>query len=50
MVLDYKLFVPGQPLKPGTFSIIEQIPGMTESADMTVFLDQQRYWASYNIP
>ncbi|KAK3737518.1 hypothetical protein QZH41_010630 [Actinostola sp. cb2023] len=50
MVLDYKLFVPGQPIKPGTLSILEQIPGMTESADMSIHLDQRRYWASYNIP
>lgn len=27
MILDYKLYEPGKPLKPGTLWIVEQIPG-----------------------
>jgi hypothetical protein len=30
--------------------IIEQIPGFTESGDVTQVLLQQGYWASYNVP
>ncbi|XP_048582385.1 putative phospholipase B-like 2 [Nematostella vectensis] len=50
MVLDYKLFTPGQPIQPGTLSVLEQIPGMTETADMSVYLQENGYWASYNLP
>ena len=50
MILDYKLFEPGKPLKPDTLWILEQLPGIVEMADMTVLLEEQRYWASYNVP
>ncbi|XP_067299089.1 putative phospholipase B-like 2 isoform X2 [Pseudorasbora parva] len=51
MVVDYKLFVPGQEqAKPGLFTVLEQIPGMIVSADRTEELFKTGYWASYNIP
>jgi len=50
MVVDYKLFTPGQALKPGTLWIAEQIPGLVERADKTSTVTQTGYWASYNIP
>ena len=50
VILDYKRFEPGKPLKPDTLWILEQLPGIVEMADMTVLLQDQRYWASYNIP
>ena len=50
MVLDYKLFMPGAAINPGTLLILEQIPGIIEVADMSVFLQENTYWASYNIP
>ena len=50
MVVDYKLFKPGKPLKPNTFWVLEQIPGFTKSADMSAVLQKQTYWASYNSP
>ena len=50
MVLDYKQFTPGQNLKQGTFWVLEQIPGIVEMADMTAHLQDNRYWASYNLP
>ncbi|KAM7451985.1 putative phospholipase B-like 2 [Porites harrisoni] len=50
MVLDYKRFTPGENIKPGTLWILEQLPGIIESADMSVFLQESTYWASYNIP
>jgi len=49
MVVDYKLFRPYQPLQPGTFWIVEQIPGTIKMGDMTQSL-AFGYWPSYNIP
>ncbi|XP_065296708.1 putative phospholipase B-like 2 isoform X1 [Dermacentor albipictus] len=48
MVLDYKLFMPWGSLQPGTLWIVEQLPGIMESADITTVLQKQGYWASYN--
>jgi len=51
MVVDYKLFVPGQALPPGTLWVSETMPGFTERADMTGVLNgPSRAWFSYNIP
>ena len=50
MVLDYNKFIPGQPLIPGTLWILEQLPGMVEMADLTEHLNENGYWASYNLP
>ncbi|XP_068679671.1 putative phospholipase B-like 2 [Montipora foliosa] len=50
MILDYKLFTPGEDIKPGTLYVLEQLPGIIESADMSVFLQDHSYWPSYNIP
>ena len=50
MVLDYKLFTPGKPLKPDTFWISEQLPGSFVHADMTSTLNDAGYWPSYNVP
>jgi len=50
MIVDYKLFTPGQPLQPGTFWVAEQIPGYLVSGDQTSVLQNAGYWASYNIP
>jgi len=49
-VVDFKLFTPGQPLKPGTLWIAEQIPGYIIAADKTDYLSGQGFWPSYNIP
>lgn len=50
MVLDYKLFEAGNPIKPDTFWVLEQLPGIVQMADMSVYLQDNGYWASYNIP
>jgi hypothetical protein len=50
IIVDYKLFTPGQPLKDNTLWIIEQAPGFCEAADVTNTLRSQNYWPSYNIP
>lgn len=49
MVIDYKLFVPGS-ISDNLLWIIEQIPGMTRSADVSSVLRKQGFWSSYNIP
>lgn len=51
MIVDYNQFRPGaKRLRPGTLWVLEQIPGYTESKDVTHILERQRYWASYNRP
>lgn len=50
MILDYKQFTPDEPILPGTLLILEQIPGIIEVADMSVYLQENTYWASYNLP
>ncbi len=48
MVIDLNKYSPGLPIVRDTFWIIEQIPGMTRSADMSAFLAQNGYWPSFN--
>jgi len=50
MVVDYKVFVPGQPLKDGTLWVSETMPGYSHREDMTHVLAQRRSWPSYNVP
>jgi hypothetical protein len=49
-IVDYKLFTPGQPIKPGTLWIAEQIPGYIVANDESSYLINQGFWPSYNIP
>jgi len=48
MVLDYKKFVPGVALAPGTFFVLEQAPGVSHSEDMSSHLQRTGYWASFD--
>lgn len=50
MLIDMKLFEPGQQLKPTTFMVLETMPGMAMHADMTHHLESEGYWASFNVP
>ena len=50
MVVNYKQFVPNQPLAPETFWVLEQLRGNVMMVDMSEILDNDRYWASYNLP
>ncbi|KAM7309986.1 putative secreted protein [Ixodes scapularis] len=50
MVLDYKLFTPGAAIGKDTFWILEQMPNTTKTKDVSEYLQNQKYWASYNIP
>jgi len=49
MIVDTKLFTPGEPLPPNVLWIAEQIPTLVESADLTETL-ARGYWPSYNVP
>lgn len=48
LVVDYNKFTPGEELEDGTLYVLDQIPGMIESADLTHVLRNQTYFPSYN--
>jgi len=50
MIVDYKRFKPGQPLGDGLLWVLEQLPTLVVSRDVTDTLRQQTYWPSYNSP
>ena len=50
MVVNYNLFTPNETLVPGTFWVLEQLPGTVKMSDMSAHLQSERYWASYNLP
>eukprot|EP00419_Tripos_fusus_P077957 CAMPEP_0172888406 /NCGR_PEP_ID=MMETSP1075-20121228/136334_1 /TAXON_ID=2916 /ORGANISM="Ceratium fusus, Strain PA161109" /LENGTH=93 /DNA_ID=CAMNT_0013742277 /DNA_START=1 /DNA_END=278 /DNA_ORIENTATION=- len=50
MVVDYNKFKPGTPPAEGTLFIIEQVPGLQASKDMTSRLKEKGYWSSENRP
>ena len=49
MVLDAKLFEPGQPLPNHTLTVVEEVPGLVVSGDQTDHL-RFGHWPSYNQP
>ncbi len=49
IILDFKLFTPGEPPKPGFLWAADQIPGSVEAYDITEELVSVGYVASYNI-
>lgn len=50
MVLDYKLFEAGKPLKNGLLYVLDQLPVYIEYGDLTDVLREQTYFPSYNSP
>ena len=48
-ILDFKLYTPGQPLRPNTLWVMEQIPGLVVGSDQTHLLTFG-YFPSYNVP
>lgn len=48
MILNYNKFVPGRPVQAGLLYICEQIPGYIRSHDVSMMLETQRYFGSYN--
>jgi hypothetical protein len=51
IVVDYKLFTPGQPLPAGTVWISETMPGYAERGDVSEYINgPSGAWFSFNIP
>jgi len=50
MIVDNKLFTPGQQPGPNTLWIASQRPGLVLTQDVTPVLLRQGYWPSFNIP
>lgn len=50
MIVDYNRFTPGKPVPDGCLWVLEQVPGMSYKKDMTFWLRDQGYWASFNRP
>jgi len=48
MAVDYNKFTPGEHLKPGVLTVIEQVPGMSHTEDMSARLQEKGFWASEN--
>jgi hypothetical protein len=45
VVTDFNMFTSGQPLRPGTLTVVEEIPSMVVSGDVTPQLERG-YWPS----
>lgn len=50
MILNLNRFQPGYGFQAGGLTIVEQMPGRVQTADLTHILDGKGYWASYNVP
>ncbi|XP_025421443.1 putative phospholipase B-like 2 isoform X2 [Sipha flava] len=51
LLINYSLFRPGRKMpKNGLLFIHEEMPGLTETQDVTKQFLSQMYWASYNVP
>mmetsp|Transcript_29584 Transcript_29584/g.78289 ORF Transcript_29584/g.78289 Transcript_29584/m.78289 type:complete len:654 (-) Transcript_29584:19-1980(-) len=50
MVVDYNKFRHKETLPAGTFWVVEQIPALVQKQDMSSWLQEKGYWASYNRP
>lgn len=48
MVLDYKKFKQGEELPDGAFYVLEQAPATSHYEDMSGWLREKKYWASYD--
>jgi len=50
-VVDLSRFEPGQARQgAGLLTILEEVPGLVHSQDMTGYLNKHSYWPSYNVP
>jgi len=50
LIFDYNLFTPEKPIPDNSFWVLEQIPGIISSGDMSNALRSTGYWASFNRP
>lgn len=48
MIVDYNKFKSGEPLQDGGFVVLEQAPVNNHLEDMTSWLNEKGYWASYD--
>jgi len=48
MILDYNKFKSGEPVQDGGFVVLEQAPTNSHLEDMTSWLNDKGYWASYD--
>lgn len=50
MVVDYNQFTSGKAVPDNTLWVIETVPGLTHSEDLSSVLQQATYWPSFNRP
>jgi len=50
MIVDYNRFLPGKPLPDNSLWVLEQVPGVSFKKDMSAWLRDKGYFASYNRP
>jgi len=50
LVVDFKRFQPGEPVRDNALRVLEQVPGLTRHADLSMELRTRGFWASYNRP
>jgi hypothetical protein len=50
LIFDYNLFTPEEPVPDNSFWVVESIPGIVASGDMSNWLRSNGYWASFNRP
>lgn len=48
-IADLLLFEPGRPLRPNTFVVLEEVPGLVHYEDQSARLQADRYWPSFNV-
>jgi hypothetical protein len=49
MIVDMNKFTPGEPVRAGLLTVLEQIPGSVVVSDRTDVLKADSYWPSYNL-
>ncbi|XP_049266803.1 putative phospholipase B-like 2 [Rhipicephalus sanguineus] len=49
LVVDFKLFTPGQPVSDGTLYLLERMPGFAKYEDVSHGLRDKKYWPGYNV-
>jgi len=50
MIVDYNRFKAGQAIQDDTFWLLEAVPGVVHSADLSHHLRETGYWPSFNRP
>eukprot|EP00441_Pelagodinium_beii_P031968 CAMPEP_0197627302 /NCGR_PEP_ID=MMETSP1338-20131121/5947_1 /TAXON_ID=43686 ORGANISM="Pelagodinium beii, Strain RCC1491" /NCGR_SAMPLE_ID=MMETSP1338 /ASSEMBLY_ACC=CAM_ASM_000754 /LENGTH=629 /DNA_ID=CAMNT_0043197989 /DNA_START=45 /DNA_END=1931 /DNA_ORIENTATION=- len=50
LVVDYNRFIPEKPLQDSVVRVVEQVPGVSQQADVSTELASRGYWGSFNRP